>query len=133
MSSQWFLPDLLGVVYLIAFISFWVQSSGLLGEKGIAPAGTFFQRAGEILGPGGFWQLPSVLLVGCGRCRLAEVWAAGGVVVSVLLITGFAPLACLIFLWAVYLSLTVAGQVFYQFQWDILLLETDSSPFFWRP
>ncbi len=130
-SSQWFLR-LLGVVYLIAFISFWVQSSGLLGEKGIAPAGTFFQRAGEILGPGGFWQLPSVCWWGAGDAAL-QVWAAGGVVVSVLLITGFAPLACLIFLWAVYLSLTVAGQVFYQFQWDILLLETGFLAIFLAP
>ena len=32
------------------------------------------------------------------------------------------PLPCLLFLWFDYLSLTIAGQLFYQYQWDILLL-----------
>ena len=36
---------------------------------------------------------------------------------------GFVPLPCLVFLWFDYLSLTIAGQLFYQYQWDILLLE----------
>ena len=35
----------------------------------------------------------------------------------------FVPLPCLLFLWFDYLSLTIAGQLFYQYQWDILLLE----------
>ena len=49
------------------------------------------------------------------------------------LIVGIAPAANLIFLWAVYLSLTIAGQDFYQFQWDILLLETGFLAIFIAP
>ena len=46
---------------------------------------------------------------------------------------GFAPLPCLAFLWLDYLSLIVAGQVFYQFQWDNLLLEAGFLAIFLSP
>jgi hypothetical protein len=45
------------------------------------------------------------------------------VAVSLLLIAGLAPPLCLAILFALYLSLTIAGQTFLSFQWDILLLE----------
>ena len=48
----------------------------------------------------------------------------GGVALSVLLIAGFLPGPCLALLWVFYLSLTVVGQDFLSFQWDILLLES---------
>ena len=43
---------------------------------------------------------------------------------SLLLILGIAPTASAAVIWLLYLSLTIAGQVFLQFQWDALLLET---------
>ena len=51
---------------------------------------------------------------------------------------GLAPLVTLAALWALYLSLTVAGQTFLSFQWDVLLLETGLlavlyAPWGWRP
>ena len=46
---------------------------------------------------------------------------------------GFAPLPCLVFFWVDYLSLIVAGQIFYQFQWDILLLEAGFLGIFLSP
>lgn len=134
-STFWFLRSI-GAIYFIAFGSFWWQVPGLLGERGIAPAPFFFQRAGEILGPEGFWQLPSLCWWASSEVAL-NAWSIGGMIVSVALICGYAPMACLVFLWAVYLSLTIAGQVFYQFQWDILLLEAGFlaifvAPFSWR-
>ena len=47
-----------------------------------------------------------------------------GAVLSVLLLVGIAPIPILGSLWALYLSLAVAGQVFLGYQWDALLLET---------
>ena len=43
---------------------------------------------------------------------------------SVLGLAGIAPVATFGLLWICYLSLTVAGQTFLAFQWDVLLLET---------
>src|ERR1700738_4045645 len=40
----------LGAIYLIAFISFWLQIDGLIGEQGILPIGQHLQFAREQLG-----------------------------------------------------------------------------------
>jgi hypothetical protein len=47
----------------------------------------------------------------------------GGVAVSLLLIAGVIPAVAAAALWVIYLSLTIAGQTFLEFQWDALLLE----------
>ena len=76
----------------------------------------------EILGDAGFLQFPSVCWLGSGDTAL-YAWCGAGIFAALVLIVGFVPLPCLVFLWSDYLSLTVAGQLFYQYQWDILLLE----------
>jgi hypothetical protein len=48
----------------------------------------------------------------------------GGAAAALALIAGVAPVVMLGVLWLFYLSLTVAGQIFLEFQWDGLLLET---------
>jgi hypothetical protein len=48
---------------------------------------------------------------------------AGGTLMAVLLMLGLLPGVMLIGLWIFYLSLTIAGQTFLEFQWDMLLLE----------
>jgi hypothetical protein len=55
------------------------------------------------------------------------------VVLSVLLIFGIAPVVSLIALFVFYLSLTIAGQTFLSFQWDILLLEAGFLSIFLAP
>ena len=130
-SSRIFLR-LLGFIYLLAFTSYWVQLGGLIGERGILPAGEFFLRAKEILGAEAYGQFPSVFWFGAGDAALYG-WCGAGIAASVVLTLGFAPLPCLVFLWADYLSLSVAGQVFYQFQWDILLLEAGFLGIFLSP
>ncbi len=52
---------------------------------------------------------------------------------AILLVLGIAPLLDLVLLWALYLSLTVAGQDFMAFQWDALLLETGLLAMLWAP
>src|SRR5207247_9155512 len=49
------------------------------------------------------------------------------------LIAGFVPVLSLIALFVFYLSLTIAGQTFLSFQWDILLLETGFLAIFLAP
>ncbi len=134
-SARIFL-QLLGLIYLIAFVSYWAQVGGLNGERGILPAAEFFRRAREFLGADAYWQFPSVCWLGAGDTALYG-WCGAGIVASTVLMCGFAPLPCVVFLWVDYLSLTVAGQIFYQFQWDILLIEAGFfgiflSPWKWR-
>src|SRR5437762_11592873 len=56
-----------------------------------------------------------------------------GVLCSLLLIFGIAPAVSLVALFVLYLSLTIAGQVFFNFQWDVLLLETGFLSIFFAP
>ena len=67
--------------------------------------------------------MPTLLwLDASDRALHALCW--GGLGLSVLLVAGILPGACLALLWLFYLSLTVVGQDFLSFQWDILLLES---------
>lgn len=50
-----------------------------------------------------------------------------------MLIAGFLPVISLVLLFVFYLSLTIAGQTFLSFQWDILLLETGFLAIFFAP
>src|SRR6185312_2610273 len=59
-----------------------------------------------------------------GAERALPLLCAAGIAVALLLFAGIAPALCLALLWTFYLSLVTAGQVFFGYQWDSLLLET---------
>jgi len=130
-ARQLFLRGL-GLVYLIAFISFWVQVDGLIGANGISPVREFLPAAKEQVGTQAPFLLPSLCWFDSSNAFLHFLCGAGAFV-SFLLIAGFVPVLCLIFLLVCYLSLTVAGQTFFNFQWDILLLETGFLAIFFAP
>ena len=130
--STWLFLRLLAVVHLIAFVSFWMQLEGLVGEHGILPATRYFAAVHEQLGRAAYGQLPS-LCWAFGAGKFLHVLCAGGVACSLLLFAGIAPAVCLALLWAAYLSLNAAGQDFFNFQWDALLLETTLLAIFVAP
>lgn len=113
----------LGVIYLIAFISLWVQIDGLIGERGILPAGDFFSAVRGSYGARAIFALPSLCWFDASNVMLYTLCAAG-VIASFALIVGFAPLFSLLVCFVDYLSLAHASQTFLGYQWDILLLET---------
>jgi predicted DCC family thiol-disulfide oxidoreductase YuxK len=123
---------LLGLIYLIAFVSLWVQVDGLIGAKGILPLPDFLTAAHEQLGGSSGFVLPTLCWLNSSNAFLHFLCGAGAVL-SVLLIAGFAPILSLALLFASYLSLTIAGQTFLSFQWDILLLETGFLAIFLAP
>jgi predicted DCC family thiol-disulfide oxidoreductase YuxK len=130
--STWIFLRLLGLIYLMAFLSYGMQLSGLNGNHGILPASEFFRMARQVLGSEAFLRLPSVCWLGASEAAL-QAWCGVGIIASLVLLAGFLPLLCLVVLWTIYLSLTVAGQTFYQFQWDILLLEAGFLAIFLSP
>jgi len=123
---------LLALAHAFAFGSFWVQSAGLIGPSGILPAGRFLAVAKEQLGPRAWFEAPSLCWV-FGAGHFIDVLCGLGVALSLLLFLGVAPAACLALLWACYLSLLSAGQIFYDFQWDGLLLESTLVAIFLVP
>ncbi len=130
-ARKWFLRSL-GVVYLIAFVSLWVQVDGLIGANGIVPINQILPAAHDQVGARAYWLLPTLCWFNSSNAFL-HFLCGGGAVVSLLLIVGIAPVLSLIALFVFYLSLTIAGQTFLSFQWDILLLETGFLSIFFAP
>jgi len=130
--TRWVFLRLLGLVYLIAFLSLGTQIHGLVGRDGISPAGAFLQAARGHLGAAAYWFAPTLCWLSSSDATLTLL-CVGGAVLAIFLIVGFAPVPVLTLLWAAYLSLTVIGQEFLAFQWDILLLETGFLAIFLAP
>ncbi|PYK01112.1 MAG: hypothetical protein DME23_04870, partial [Verrucomicrobia bacterium] len=121
--SRWIFLRVLGVIYLIAFISLWTQIDGLIGHNGILPVADYLEAVSERLGPERCWWVPTFCWFNASD-GFIHLQCAAGVALSLLLIAGVAPVLDLLFLWAIYLSLSTVCRDFLSFQWDILLLET---------
>src|SRR5881392_3070107 len=120
--SRWLFLRLLGLVYLIAFVSLALQVTGLVGEHGILPAAAFLERARGLYGAAAYRLHPTACWLGAGDGALrALCWS--GAILALLLLAGVAQAPVLALLWACYLSPSVVGQTFLWFQWDGLLLE----------
>ena len=112
----------LGLVYLAAFVSFAVQAQGLIGSKGILPVAGFVEAIASRYGPERFFLAPMVFWLADSDAAIQAVcWA--GAAFSVLLIVNVLSRLCLFLLFALYLSLFYAGQIFMSYQWDLFLLE----------
>jgi len=123
---------LIGGVYLIAFVSLAAQITGLAGEHGILPVGEFLARAHDAYGAQAYYAWPTLLWFSpSDACLSLLCWS--GAAVSLLLVAGIAPVVSTALLWGLYLSVTIAGQDFLQFQWDALLLETGLLAILYAP
>jgi len=130
-ARRWFLR-VLGVIYLIAFISLWFQVDGLVGSNGMSPVNQFLPAVRAQLGPDAYGLLPTLCWFNSSDA-FVQFLCGSGVLCSLLLILGIAPALSLVALFILYLSLTIAGQVFFNFQWDVLLLETGFLSIFFAP
>jgi predicted DCC family thiol-disulfide oxidoreductase YuxK len=135
--TRWIFLRLLGAIYLVAFISLWTQIGGLIGHDGILPADRFMadirqQCDAQGIGWNRYHLCPTLCWFNSSDGFL-EFQCAAGTGLALLLIAGMAPAPCLFLLWLLYLSLSVVGQDFLGFQWDILLLETGFLAIFLAP
>ncbi|MBJ7257926.1 MAG: lipase maturation factor family protein [Chthoniobacterales bacterium] len=125
--SGWIFPRALGLVFLCAFASLWVQIDGLAGSGGILPVAEHLAAVENYSrSSGGMWRawqaMPSLLWFGASDAHL-HAWLAAGTAASLLLALGIMPAAAAAVAWACYLSFAATLPVFLNFQWDALLLE----------
>ena len=117
----------LAIIYLSAFLVAWMQFRPLAGEDGLLPIENYVERGSFRERPSLFFYYPSDRVVGLA--------AGTGVVLSALAVLGVPYLlpepypivgAALLWglLWALYLSFVNAGQLFYGYGWESMLLET---------
>jgi len=134
-ARRWFLRAL-GLIFLIAFISLWVQIDGLIGSNGISPLSQLFTAAHTQLGDRAFWVLPTLFWFNSSDLFL-HIVCGSGIVLSLFLIFGIAPALSLVGLVTCYLSFAGTGDgvlnPFLSYQWDTLLLETGFLAIFFAP
>ena len=117
----------LAVIYLLAFLVAAFQFRPLAGEEGLLPLDRYIDRFSFAERPGLFYLLPSDRAIGVAAwsgVALALVAVAGGPyflpepypIVASMLLWGL--------LWVLYLSFVNAGQLFYGYGWESMLLET---------
>ena len=112
----------LGLIYLAAFFSLAGQVLGLIGSDGILPLTDYLKAAHTAWGSSAYWQLPMLFwLDASDTALLAGAWL--GVALALVVALGLLVRPALVALFALYLSFVYAGQIFFSFQWDMLLLE----------
>ena len=134
--SRWVFLRLLGLIYLIAFVSLWTQVDGLIGSHGIMPAANYMEAARtsslENNGWAAYWLSPTLCWFNTSDAFLHFLcW--GGALLSLLVVAGVAAPVALLGCWLFYLSLSVVGNIFLGYQWDALLLETGFLAIFLAP
>jgi hypothetical protein len=128
---------LLGFVYFFAFVGLVPQAMPLIGSHGLEPAKDFLStlaaahEKGDPV-PGGFWQLPTLFWFGAGDTTM-QVYAWIGVVLSAVVMIGFANGPIMIALWILYGSFVRVGQTWFAFGWEIQILETGLIAAFLAP
>src|SRR5258708_928541 len=119
----------LAFIYVIAFLMVLNQFRGLLGDRGLLPAGLFLRRVE-------FWDSPSVFFLHYSDSA-AMIAAGVGLLLALAALSGLSDtfgawvsIAVWGSLWLIYLSFVNIGQTFYGFGWEILLLESGFLPIF---
>jgi lipase maturation factor 1 len=133
--SRWVFLRLLGLVYVIAFLSLRVQVVGLIGAHGILPVGNFLQAVQRDFGSEAHRLFPTLAWISSSDAAL-KLLCSFGALFGLLVMLGIGTGPALAAAWVCYLSLATVGQDFLSFQWDILLLETGFLAIFmapWRP
>jgi hypothetical protein len=113
----------LGLLFAVAFASFWSQARGLIGSQGILPMEPFFKSIREqVAFLDAIRLVPTVFWISHSDHFLTAVCFLG-VVSSLLIISGRWTPFFLFVSWALYLSIVSVGREFMNFQWDVLILE----------
>ena len=109
-----------------------MQIDGLVGSNGVLPIGPLLDWVRTQTGAGRYWALPTLSWISPSDAAL-HVQCAAGTGASLLLLAGLAPAWSAAAAWLLYLSLSVAGQTFLEFQWDFLLTEAGLLAVFLAP
>ncbi|MDA8775630.1 hypothetical protein N9N13_07875, partial [Opitutales bacterium] len=125
--AHWLFGRCLGLVTLIAFLSYWVQADALIGPNGLIPWEQDLVRVESFIASNNIEQskfsLRPTLLWFSSFANHNLLFTLGSIS-SLALALGFMPGPAALLTWLFYLSLSVVGEPFLSFQWDALLLES---------
>jgi len=120
---RWLFLRALGLISFSAFYALAFQIHGLIGERGILPAGEYLRNVRGAAGlVEGIWYAPTLLWIGAGDRALAIVVGAG-ILASFLLTANIWPRLTTALCTLLFLSCVAALQDFSMYQSDGMLLE----------
>jgi hypothetical protein len=129
---RWLFLRALGLIWFSAFYSLLFQIDGLIGPRGILPAGPYLDALAHHLGAARFWYAPTLLWFGSGASALyALCWV--GLIASILLFLNVWPRASVGVCLVTFLSFVAAAQDFSSYQSDGMLLATGFLCLFFAP
>src|SRR3954470_12837317 len=130
---RWIFLRCLGVIFFSAFYSLAFQIRGLIGPRGLLPAGAWLEQvARAIPALPLFWRVPTLLWLDSGNPALmALVW--GGLIASVLLVLNVWPRMTIAVCLVTFVSFIAAAQDFASYQSDGMLLEAGFLSLFFAP
>jgi hypothetical protein len=130
--GRWLFLRALGLIFFSAFYSLAFQIHGLIGPRGILPAGEYLQLIARGYPGVRFWLAPTLLWLGAGDGALTALVVAG-LVASGMLICNLWPRGALVAAMAAFLSFIAAAQDFASYQSDGMLLEAALLSLFLAP
>jgi len=130
--TRFVLLRLIGFVYFFAFLSLATQVIPLIGENGLLPAKNFLATFRFDSKLDAFFNLPTLFWLQLSdRMLVTLAWV--GVILSFIVMIGFANAPLMFILWFLYMSFVHIGQLFYGYGWEIQLLETGFLAIFLCP
>jgi hypothetical protein len=124
--AHWIYGRCLGIITLIAFLSYWYQADALIGENGLSSWTEDQAKIEQWCTQNPHlnkWNIRPTLLWLEPLANHHLLFATGSI--SALFLTiGILPTLSALICYLCYLSLMVVGEPFLSFQWDILLCET---------
>ena len=132
--TRFVLLRFLGFVYFFAFLSLAIQVIPLIGANGLLPAKNLLHTVGSQFynNIDSFIRLPTIFWFNASdNFLLILAWT--GVILSFIVLIGFANAPLMFILWFIYMSFVHIGQLWYSYGWEIQLLETGFLAIFLCP
>ncbi|HUB05473.1 MAG TPA: lipase maturation factor family protein, partial [Myxococcales bacterium] len=130
---RWIFLRLLGVWFFSAFYSLWFQADGLIGPRGLLPAGDYLGDVARGLeGVKRLWYAPTIFWAGSSDGALLAL-CAFGMAASLLLVLNVWPRWAVAACTIAFLSFIAVLQDFASYQSDGMLLEAGLLSLFFAP
>jgi len=130
---RWIWLRSLGLIFLSVFYSLGFQITGLIGPRGILPAGEYLAEVHRAFGmPKALWFAPTLFWISSTNAALLAVTLLGAAA-SLLLVLNIAPRVCIAVAGACFLSFIGTAQDFASYQSDGMLLEAAFISLFLAP
>jgi hypothetical protein len=131
-AARWLWLRALGAIFLSAFVSLAFRIEGLIGPRGILPAGDYLRAAKSALGWKAYWLAPTLLWLDAGRGALRALVIVG-CLASLAIIFNLWPRAATGVAMIAFLSFIAAAQDFAAYQSDGMLMEAAFLTLFLAP